>query len=69
VEEKRNVILLGPPGVGKTHVAIALGVAANNVGYRTYFTSAADLVARCHKAAIEGRWATTMRFYTGPPFS
>ena len=35
-------------------------------GYRTYFTTAADLAARCHRAAIEGRWATTMRFYAGP---
>jgi hypothetical protein len=33
---------------------------------RTYFTTAADLAARCHRAAIEGRWATTMRFYAGP---
>ncbi len=29
-------------------------------------TFAADLAARCHRAAIEGRWATTMRFYAGP---
>jgi DNA replication protein DnaC len=29
-------------------------------------TDAADLAARCHKAAIEGRWATMMRFYAGP---
>jgi DNA replication protein DnaC len=31
-----------------------------------YFTTAADLAARCHRAAIEGRWATTMRFFAGP---
>lgn len=35
-------------------------------GYRVYYTTAADLAARCHKAAIEGRWATTMRFFAGP---
>jgi len=39
---------------------------AAEAGYRTYFTTAADLAARCHRAAIEGRWATTMRFYAGP---
>ena len=37
-----------------------------HAGYRTYFTTAADLAARCHRAAIEGRWATTMRFFAGP---
>ena len=54
------------PGVGKTHVAVGLARKAAEAGYRTYFSTAADLAARCHCAAIEGRWATTMRFYAGP---
>ena len=61
-----NVLLIGPPGVGKTHLAVGLARAAAEAGYRTYFTTAADLAARCHRAAIEGRWATTMRFFAGP---
>ncbi|MBE7190190.1 IS21-like element helper ATPase IstB [Jatrophihabitans endophyticus] len=61
-----NVLMIGPPGVGKTHIAVGLARAAAHAGYRTYFTTAADLAARCHRAAIEGRWATTMRFFAGP---
>ena len=45
---------------------VGLARAAAHAGYRTYFTTAADLAARCHRAAIEGRWATTMRFFAGP---
>ena len=66
LETATNVLLIGPPGVGKTHVAVGLARKAAEAGYRTYFTTAADLAARCHRAAIEGRWATTMRFYAGP---
>jgi DNA replication protein DnaC len=66
LESATNVLLIGPPGVGKTHLAVGLARAAAHAGYRTYFTTAADLAARCHRAAIEGRWATTMRFYAGP---
>ena len=61
-----NVLLIGPPGVGKTHIATGLGHAAVKAGYRVYFTSAADLAARCHRAAIEGKCGTMMRFFAGP---
>ena len=54
------------PGTGKTHLAVGLARKAAEAGYRTYFTTAADLAARCHRAAIEGRWAYTMRFFAGP---
>jgi DNA replication protein DnaC len=66
VEEKANVLLIGPPGVGKTHLAIALGHRAVHAGYRVYYTTAADLVARTSRAAMDGRWANTMRFWAGP---
>jgi DNA replication protein DnaC len=66
LESATNVLMIGPPGVGKTHLAVGLARKAAESGYRTYVTTAADLAARCHRAAIEGRWATTMRFYAGP---
>jgi DNA replication protein DnaC len=66
LENATNILLIGPPGLGKTHLAVGLARKAAEAGYRTYFTTAADLAARCHRAAIEGRWATTMRFFNGP---
>ncbi len=66
VEEHRNALFLGPPGVGKSHLAIALGIAATEAGYRTYFTTAVDLVAHLQAAHLEGSWSSKMRTYTGP---
>ena len=46
IEEKANALLIGPPGVGKAMLAITLGLRAVDAGYRVYYTTAADLVAR-----------------------
>jgi DNA replication protein DnaC len=54
------------PGVGKTMLAVCLARAAVEAGHRSYYTTAADLAARCHRAALEGNWEQVMRFYANP---
>jgi DNA replication protein DnaC len=66
LEDATNVLFIGPPGVGEIMLAVGLGHASVDAGYRTHYTTAADLAARCHRAALEGRCATTMRFFAGP---
>ena len=50
-----NVVFLGPPGVGKTHLAVALGVEAIRGGYRTLFVGAQSLIASLTRFHQEGR--------------
>jgi DNA replication protein DnaC len=64
--EGRNVILLGPPGVGKTHLAIALGVLTCQMGHRVYFTTATDLAHRLSKAVDENRLHRELHNFTRP---
>ena len=56
------VHLLGPPGTGKTHLAIALGVEAVKAGKSVYFGTLADIVASLAKAEREGRLAERIRY-------
>jgi DNA replication protein DnaC len=53
--EARNVVLLGPPGTGKTHLAISLGVVAAQHGHRVLFATATDWVTRLTDAHRQGR--------------
>lgn len=55
VERAQHVVLLGPPGVGKTHLAIGLGVKAVEAGYSVLFLSLEGLITRLVRAKHENR--------------
>lgn len=67
IERAHNVVLLGPSGVGKTHLAIALGYKATQAGIRTRFITAADLMLQLSAAQKQGRLKEFLhRNVTGP---
>jgi DNA replication protein DnaC len=61
VERAENLVLLGPSGVGKTHLAIALGYRATQMGIKTRFISAADLMLQLAGAHRQGRLKEYLR--------
>jgi DNA replication protein DnaC len=66
IEHGENVVILGPPGVGKTHLAVGLGLKAIAGGYRVLFTTAAAMIATLTKALNEGRLEDKLKVYTVP---
>jgi DNA replication protein DnaC len=66
IADGENVLLLGPPGVGKTHLAVALGVKACELGLRTMFTTAAGLITTLGKALYENRLEERLKLLTQP---
>lgn len=66
IEHGENVVILGPPGVGKTHLSVALGLKAIEHGYRVLFTTAANMIATLSRALAEGRLEDKLKTYTVP---
>src|SRR5919109_3009735 len=64
IEHGDNVVFLGPPGTGKTHLAIALGLKAIQQGQCTLFTSAMSLIAALTKAYAENRLEERLKYYS-----
>lgn len=66
VYDASNILFLGPPGVGKTHLCIALAVEAIRAGFSAYFITVYDLVSDLRKAAAENRLDKRMAIYVRP---
>ena len=66
LERKENVIFLGPPGVGKTHLAISLAIAAAQHGRRVYYGTLADLITSLEEAQAAGKLSHRLKTLTYP---
>ena len=66
LDRQENVILLGPPGVGKTHLAISLAIAAAQSGRRVYYGTLAGLIESLTEAKAAGNLSRRLRVLTHP---
>lgn len=66
IERRENVVFLGPPGVGKTHLAVSLAIAAAESGRRVYYATLADLITSLEDAQQAGRLSHRLRTLVFP---
>jgi DNA replication protein DnaC len=67
LERKEIVVFLGPPGVGKTHLGIALAIRAAEHGRRVYYGTLGELIASLEEAQAAGRLLARMQTLRHPP--
>jgi DNA replication protein DnaC len=66
VRRHENVLLIGPAGVGKSHIAQALGHRACRAGFRVLYTQATDLLSQLRAARADGSYERRLARFTGP---
>lgn len=66
IERKENIILLGPSGLGKTHLMTALGQKACMNGYTAYYISCLDLLERLQRSRDQGRLKNKLKWFAKP---
>ena len=64
IEKKENILFLGNSGVGKTHLATAIGIEAAKARYSTYFIKCHELLTNLRQAQHENRLESRLKFYT-----
>ncbi len=66
IDRKENIVLLGPSGLGKTHLMTALGQKACMNGYTAYYISCLDLLERLHRSREQGRLKSKLKWFAKP---
>lgn len=63
IEKAENIVFLGTPGVGKTHLATSIGIAAAKKRYTTYFIKCTEILAQLKRAKLENRLDARLRHF------
>ncbi len=64
IDKNENIVFLGPPGTGKTHLSVSIGMEAASKRFSTYFISCHDLIQNLKKAHLENRLNSRMKHYS-----
>ncbi len=64
LESQENIVFLGPSGVGKTHLATSIGIAAAKRRFSTYFIKCNDLIQQLKKAKLENRLDARLKHFS-----
>lgn len=66
IDNRENVLFLGPPGIGKTHLATGLGVRACESGYKVLFTTLNDMVSALMASMADNSFSSRLRTFIQP---
>ena len=66
IREKKNVVFIGNPGTGKTHLSVAIGIRALMKGFKVYFTSVAEMLQNLNASRADNSYYQKVAFYLAP---
>ncbi|MEA1964444.1 MAG: IS21-like element helper ATPase IstB [Candidatus Aerophobetes bacterium] len=66
IKEKRNIVFIGNPGTGKTHLSIAMGIKALMKGYKVLFTSVSEMLQNLNASKADNSYYQKVSFYLTP---
>ena len=66
VKEAKNLIYIGPPGVGKSHLSVAIGIKALAKGYRVLFSKVSDMLQDLHFSRADNSYYSRLKYYLAP---
>ena len=66
ISERKNLVLIGNPGTGKTHLSIGIGIKALGKGYKVLFTSVSEMLQNLHFAKADNTFYQKLRYYQLP---
>jgi len=63
IRKKENIVFIGPPGTGKTHLSVSIGIKALQQGYKVIFTTVSDMMSALFESKADNSYAQKLRYY------